>query len=149
MTASPDLPGLPDPPDLSDPPPDPPELPDLILAALRRHQPSGTAPLLLACSGGIDSQVLLHAASLTWPAEALVVAHVHHGLQPEADDWLDFCRDSARAPRPRLSLPAPAAAAGAPRRRRRSLGAAAALPGAGRHGRRSRRHSCAHRAPCQ
>ncbi len=72
-----------------------PDLPDLILAALRRHQPAGTAPVLLACSGGIDSQVLMHAASLTWPAEALVVAHVHHGLQPEADAWLDFSRDSA------------------------------------------------------
>ncbi|MBA3479017.1 MAG: tRNA lysidine(34) synthetase TilS, partial [Lautropia sp.] len=70
-------------------------LPDLILAAIRKHQPSGSPPILLACSGGVDSQVLLHAAAQVWPAPAIFVAHVHHGLQPEADDWLAFCRATA------------------------------------------------------
>ena len=70
-------------------------LPDLVLAAIRKYQPSGTPPILLACSGGIDSQVLLHCAASIWPAQSLVVAHVHHGLQPQADDWLEFCRRSA------------------------------------------------------
>jgi len=70
-------------------------LPDLILAAIRKHQPSGNPPILLACSGGVDSQVLLHAAAQVWLAPAIFVAHVHHGLQPEADDWLAFCRATA------------------------------------------------------
>jgi tRNA(Ile)-lysidine synthase len=39
--------------------------------------------------------VLLHAAATAFPEGALHVAHVHHGLQPEADDWLAFCRASA------------------------------------------------------
>src|SRR5690606_897896 len=51
--------------------------------------------LLLACSGGMDSQVLLHAAAAVWPRSRLVVAHVHHGLQPQAESWLEFCRRSA------------------------------------------------------
>ena len=76
-------------------------LPDLVLAAIRKHQPSGSAPILLACSGGLDSQVLLHAAAMVWPPTSLWVAHVHHGLQPEADGWLDFCAAQAR----RLGLP--------------------------------------------
>ncbi|MDO5056186.1 MAG: tRNA lysidine(34) synthetase TilS [Lautropia sp.] len=63
------------------------------------HGPGDT--LLLACSGGRDSQVLLHAAAALWPARQLVVAHVHHGLQGGADDWLDFCAAQAAA----LGLP--------------------------------------------
>lgn len=71
-------------------------LPERVLAAIRRHQPAPSAAVLLACSGGLDSQVLLHAAAAAWPVERLVVAHVHHGLQPEADEWLAFCEASAR-----------------------------------------------------
>ena len=67
----------------------------LVLAAIRKHRPSGTPPVLLACSGGIDSQVLLHAAAAAWPRTSLIVAHVHHGLQLQADEWLAFCEASA------------------------------------------------------
>ena len=70
-------------------------LPDLVLAAIRTHRPTGAPPILLACSGGLDSQVLLHSAAAAWPAASLFVAHVHHGLQPEADEWLAFCQASA------------------------------------------------------
>ncbi|HZH07801.1 MAG TPA: tRNA lysidine(34) synthetase TilS, partial [Lautropia sp.] len=66
-------------------------LPDLVLAGIRQHHPSGAPPILLACSGGLDSQVLLDSAAAVWPAESLFVAHVHHGLQPEAEEWLAFC----------------------------------------------------------
>src|SRR5690606_24751777 len=62
----------------------------------REHCPSGTAPILLACSGGLDSQVLLHATAAVWPVADCRVAHVHHGLQPEADDWLAFTATAAR-----------------------------------------------------
>ncbi len=45
---------------------------------------------LVAYSGGVDSHVLLHlcvAAGL--PVRA---AHVHHGLQPQADNWVTHCQ---------------------------------------------------------
>lgn len=50
--------------------------------------------LLLAYSGGLDSQVLLHRLA-TGPAltagRELLAVHVHHGLYPHADDWVLFC----------------------------------------------------------
>ncbi len=55
------------------------------------------ATLLLACSGGRDSQVLMHAAAALPPGPRFVVAHVQHGLQPGADDWLAFCAAEAAA----------------------------------------------------
>ncbi len=72
-------------------------LPELILQTIASHRPGGAAPVLLACSGGLDSQVLLHAAAAKLPAGALWVGHVHHGLQPDADDWLAFTEAAARA----------------------------------------------------
>ncbi|MDH4457230.1 MAG: tRNA lysidine(34) synthetase TilS [Nevskia sp.] len=47
--------------------------------------PSG-ARVLVACSGGLDSTVLLHALA-TVGAPGLTAIHVHHGLQVAADDW--------------------------------------------------------------
>src|SRR5438132_7171962 len=44
----------------------------------------------IAYSGGIDSHVLLHLA-----ASCLVnvhAVHVHHGLSPNADSWLEHCQ---------------------------------------------------------
>jgi tRNA(Ile)-lysidine synthase len=52
--------------------------------------------IAVACSGGLDSMVLLHAAS-TWSREhgvSLFAFHVHHGLSPNADEWLAHCERS-------------------------------------------------------
>ena len=48
-------------------------------------------PLAIACSGGLDSMVLLHLGSSYARAHgvALHVLHVHHGLSHNADAWLD------------------------------------------------------------
>ena len=48
-----------------------------------------------ALSGGLDSVVLLHLlARLAGRLNIkLTAVHVHHGLQDEADGWLEFCRD--------------------------------------------------------
>lgn len=49
--------------------------------------------LCVAYSGGLDSTVLLHLASAL-AAEGAVklrAVHVHHGLQPAADDWARHC----------------------------------------------------------
>lgn len=44
-------------------------------------------------SGGVDSVVLLHVLAKHLPPEQQLEAiHVHHGLQPGADDWASHCR---------------------------------------------------------
>ena len=88
-------------------PPDPPTTmtDDTPVDALRQClQRAGLGPddtLLLACSGGRDSQVLMHAVAALRPVVRAAVAHVHHGLQSRADDWLAFCAAEASS----LGLP--------------------------------------------
>lgn len=57
----------------------------------------------LACSGGLDSMVLLQLAARAASSlpVTLRVIHVHHGVHPAADAWLDHCQRAAEA----LSLP--------------------------------------------
>lgn len=55
--------------------------------------------LLLAYSGGLDSCVLLHLlvqlrSELGFDLHAL---HVHHGLSPNANDWVQFCEKTCAA----------------------------------------------------
>lgn len=57
------------------------------------------APLLVGYSGGVDSTVLLH---WLWrcaqsSGTSLRAVHVHHGLQPAADDWVLHCRQQCAA----------------------------------------------------
>ncbi|KON82090.2 tRNA lysidine(34) synthetase TilS [Azoarcus sp. PA01] len=49
--------------------------------------------LCVAFSGGADSTTLLHLLAGLRPRFGfdLCAAHVHHGLSPNADAWLDFC----------------------------------------------------------
>ena len=51
--------------------------------------------VVVAFSGGLDSTVLLHAASslATEAAVDLSALHVHHGLSANADAWASSCRD--------------------------------------------------------
>lgn len=56
--------------------------------------PCAVTRCLIGFSGGLDSTVLLHAATRLenasrWCIEAV---HVHHGLQPQADGWADHCQ---------------------------------------------------------
>ncbi|WP_431686339.1 tRNA lysidine(34) synthetase TilS [Hahella sp. NBU794] len=54
--------------------------------------------LYIAYSGGLDSSVLLHAVRRVWPAEAHIEAiHVHHGLSPNADAWMEHCQKECRS----------------------------------------------------
>lgn len=48
--------------------------------------------LYIAYSGGMDSSVLLHAAAKVFPQKQIAAIHVHHGLQAQADAWVDHCR---------------------------------------------------------
>lgn len=45
----------------------------------------------VAFSGGLDSTALLHATVLAAAGTRVVAFHVHHGLQPQADDWAAHC----------------------------------------------------------
>lgn len=58
-----------------------------------------TARIQLAFSGGLDSTVLLHllySLKLAGKLSATITAvHIHHGLQPQADQWLQHCADYA------------------------------------------------------
>ena len=57
-------------------------------------------PLAVAFSGGADSTALLLACAERWPGQLRAI-HVHHGLQPAAEDFAAFCMDSCE----RLEIP--------------------------------------------
>ena len=69
--------------------------PDITSAVLLKKLQSLTPAkkFLLAYSGGLDSHVLLHLMSQIPDSEIKVRAmHIHHGLQKEADDWINHCQ---------------------------------------------------------
>lgn len=75
-----------------------------ISTFLAAHSFQGQAPhispthLLLALSGGVDSMVLLHtlAALSSRLPFTLSAMHIHHGLSPNADEWLTLCERVCR-----------------------------------------------------
>ena len=72
-----------------------------LVCALSKHP---TMPLVIAYSGGVDSQVLLHAlASLRQKNSAnpsisnvMTVCHVNHGLSVNAGMWQDFAKEQCQ-----------------------------------------------------
>lgn len=54
----------------------------------------------IAYSGGVDSQVLLHATTQLIQAgkldKKLVLCHIHHGLSKHADEWLNFSEQQSK-----------------------------------------------------
>lgn len=51
---------------------------------------------VIAYSGGVDSQVLLHAFAKVVP-EKVVAFHVNHGISDNAKTWQDFCSKTAQS----------------------------------------------------
>lgn len=50
---------------------------------------------LIAHSGGLDSQLLLHFACQFLPRKQIVVVHVNHQLQTDSEVWADFSQQQA------------------------------------------------------
>lgn len=48
--------------------------------------------IIIGYSGGVDSQVLLHALSDLQAFYQVKAMHVHHGISENADAWRDFCK---------------------------------------------------------
>jgi tRNA(Ile)-lysidine synthase len=61
-------------------------------------QNNANLEILLGLSGGLDSCVLLHllANMQTQLDFKLKAIHVHHGISPYADDWLNFCKQKCK-----------------------------------------------------
>ena len=59
-------------------------------ATPRTADPSAPA-VAVAFSGGLDSTALLHAVTRAVTGQRVVALHVHHGLLPQADDWVRQC----------------------------------------------------------
>lgn len=60
------------------------------------------APLILAFSGGRDSTALVDLAARLRGARVkafaeLLAVHVHHGLAPQADEWIEHCESTCRS----------------------------------------------------
>lgn len=68
------------------------DLPGRVGKFLAAHL-TGSEALCVGLSGGCDSVVLLHILSQLGGGHCLSAVHVHHGLSPNADRWVGFCRD--------------------------------------------------------
>ena len=71
-------------------------MPCLTFQSIATLIPDTSGQIFIGFSGGIDSTVLLHlcAAQATLKAK-LVAVYVNHGLQSQADDWGNHCRQQA------------------------------------------------------
>jgi tRNA(Ile)-lysidine synthase len=69
-----------------------PQLVKSIQSCVQPHSKSVT----IALSGGVDSVVMLHAClalrTQTQSCFSVNAIHIHHGLSPNADNWLLFCQ---------------------------------------------------------
>ncbi|MBY5990674.1 tRNA lysidine(34) synthetase TilS [Ferrimonas balearica] len=77
-----------------------------LQAALAQALEGATPPrrLLVAYSGGVDSQLLVHclaSGSGSAVSAPIQLIHVHHGLSAQADRWAEHCQTQAEA----LGLP--------------------------------------------
>lgn len=59
-----------------------------------------TCHFVVAYSGGVDSEVLLHATHQmlsNYPQHRLSAIHVNHGLSPLADEWAEHCQSRCQS----------------------------------------------------
>ena len=73
-----------------------------LISAIKQHPQT---PLVIAYSGGVDSQVLLHALAKLKQAKKfpniITICHVNHGLSENASTWQNFAEQAGQ----KLNLP--------------------------------------------
>ncbi|MGV6809498.1 MAG: tRNA lysidine(34) synthetase TilS [bacterium] len=75
---------------------------DNLAAIIKQHSDRYGAHYVLAYSGGMDSQVLLHyLAHLNTTKIRLRAIHIDHGLQPDSAQWAKHCEQQCH----RLAIP--------------------------------------------
>ncbi|MDM7322197.1 MAG: tRNA lysidine(34) synthetase TilS [Gammaproteobacteria bacterium] len=72
-----------------------------LIESVLRHIPVHLRhrPLFIGFSGGLDSTVLLHLLSRlykTGTLTSLAAVHIHHGLLPQADRWVEHAEQTCR-----------------------------------------------------
>ena len=55
----------------------------------------GASRIVLAVSGGADSMAMAHLMGVCYPENSYIIAHVNHGLRPEAADEESLVRETA------------------------------------------------------
>ena len=66
-----------------------------LFSLFQAQIPTTANKLLIAFSGGLDSTALLSLVkklSEKRPHLSLRAIHIHHGLSPNADTWMDHCQ---------------------------------------------------------
>ena len=72
---------------------------DALSKLVTKIMPPAGTKLVLAYSGGVDSEVLAYGLSLLSKVNSALsyqLVHVHHGLSDNADGWLSHCERRAR-----------------------------------------------------
>jgi tRNA(Ile)-lysidine synthase len=64
----------------------------MLIEALNKFSPEPKS-LLIAYSGGVDSHVLLHAFAHCGIKHQLRAVHIHHGLSPNANNWVKHAEE--------------------------------------------------------
>ena len=64
----------------------------LLNAIHTRLSDSEPRPIFVGYSGGLDSQVLLHALCQTQVPSQIIALHINHGISPQADNWQHHCQ---------------------------------------------------------
>ena len=66
---------------------------ELSFCCIADRIPRDATAVVIAYSGGVDSQVLLHLCAMQSELHSKLSAiYIHHGLQAEADVWGEHCR---------------------------------------------------------
>ncbi|WP_306580686.1 ATP-binding protein, partial [Dokdonella sp.] len=76
---------------------------EVVDAALQALAPG---PILVACSGGLDSTTLLHALACSDAARArgLRAVHIDHGIHEDSGQWARHCEAFAGSLKVELSV---------------------------------------------